>query len=73
MKIRMIRDCAARGQHLEAGSIQDLPDEVANQLVVMGRAARLGLETKSADPVVQTRDPLVATTTAALPKMRKRK
>lgn len=74
MKIRMVQNCLALGRHRGAGSVQDLPEAVANQLVVMGRAKHFGLESKTADPVVETRDPLVASKQAApLPKMRKRR
>ena len=59
MKIRIVSNCSAGGHALAAGSIVDLPDSIAGQLVNMGRAKRLGIEIKTSSAPVETRDPVV--------------
>lgn len=58
MKIRFLRTCAAQGQHYEAGQIADLPDKVGRELVSLRRAEVL-------NPIIETRDPVIAIGDAA--------
>lgn len=61
MKIKILRDCAIRGEHVVAGNTVDLPDNEAIEVINMGKAApvtkektedrSVGLTTESAAPL----------------------
>lgn len=59
MKVLIKRHCAAAGQHLNAGETYELPDNVARQLVAMGRATAVTGGDKADEPI-QVRDPSIA-------------
>lgn len=66
MKVFIKRNCAAGGQHLEAGKTYELPDQVGRALVTMGRATAAGPKDKAEEPIqvrdpqLQSRDPQIA-------------
>lgn len=59
MKVRIIRTCAVKGQHMEAGSILDTDDKTAHELVHGRRAEYVG------GARVEVRDPSFAIGDAA--------
>lgn len=65
MKIRIIRACGVRGQHVDGGTVLELPKQEALALVTLRRAVELGEEQpiEKAEPTVETRDPIIATET----------
>jgi len=44
MKVLLQRDCAAQGQHLEAGKVYELDSAVAAELIRIGRAVEAPAE-----------------------------
>ena len=58
--VKLLRDCAVKGQHLSAGDSAELQDVDAQDLIKMGKAVRLdtnralGLK-KSDGPQIKTR------------------
>lgn len=59
MKVRIIRTCAAKGQHLEEGKEYDFDDKTARDLVNARRAVYLGAAQ------IEVRDPTFAIGDAA--------
>ena len=41
MKVKILRDCAVKGQHLSAGDSAELDDLEARELLDMGKAVRM--------------------------------
>jgi hypothetical protein len=50
MKVLLNRDCAAQGQHLEAGKVYELDSNVAAELLRIGRAVEAPAEAAKPKP-----------------------
>lgn len=50
MKVLLNRDCAAQGQHLEAGKVYELDSNVAAELLRIGRAVEAPAEVAKPKP-----------------------
>ena len=68
MKIQITRDCIINGEHTEAGTVVDLPDNEAINVINMGKATPSDGKAKSKDRSVG-----LTTETAAPLKKRSRK
>jgi len=51
MKVLLNRDCAAKGQHLEAGKVYELDSDVAAELLRIGRAIEAPAEVAKPKPL----------------------
>ena len=67
MKILFQRNCAVGGKHCSAGTVQDVADAVALQLIGLGRAVAAG-----ESPVADPRDRSVGLTTSDAPALLRR-
>jgi hypothetical protein len=59
MKVKILRDCAVKGQHLSAGDSAELDDLEARDLLDMGKAVRMesnrAIGAKKSDGKLKTR------------------
>lgn len=51
MKVLIETDCAAAGEHLEAGKVYELDSNVAAELIKIGRAVEAPVEEQKPKPV----------------------
>jgi len=68
LKIQITRDCAINGEHTPAGTVVDLPDNEAINVINMGKATPADGKTKAKDRAIG-----LNTETAAPLKKRSRK
>tara|TARA_R110002126_G_scaffold221222_2_gene366456 strand:+ start:1353 stop:1562 length:210 start_codon:yes stop_codon:yes gene_type:complete len=52
MKIKITRDCAINGEHNSTGTVIDLPDDEAIEIINMGKATPSGGQKKTEDRAV---------------------
>lgn len=56
MKVRILRTCAALGEHREAGQVYDFPDKIARELIALRRAVALEQQIEVRDPQIAIGD-----------------